>query len=287
MIQSMRESGKLYRIAKAWMALGTVPIPLMYRSKTPKIRWQEYQTRPPSDDELRTWFTGRLLNMAVITGWHGLTVLDFDTWEVFETWCQLLGVPETYMVRTARGVHAYYLLDEPTRTRSLGKIDIKGKWGYVLVPPSIHPSGARYHTLYKPEHIKRAGCIADIVPEYMISPEPIDLPPVDLGAVHPSDPWASAANPRVFSAAGKVAGVLARHRIEDLFPDKERTSADGRYYVARCPFHDDHNPSFWIDTKEQKGGCYAGCLDKSVDVINVYAQMHGLSNNEALHVLAG
>jgi DNA primase len=90
----------------------------------------------------------------------------------------------------------------------------------------------------------------------------------------------------VFSGDGKVADVLARHRIEDLFVDKEPTSGDRRYWLARCPFHADNNPSFWIDTKEQKGGCFAGCIDKSVDVINVYAQMHGLSNQEALHLLA-
>jgi hypothetical protein len=277
---------KLYKIAQAWMALGTVPIPLVYRSKTPRIKWQEFQTRPPTDEELRSWFISDLTNMAVITGWHGLTVLDFDNMEVFDTWVQMFGKPETYMVKTGRGVHAYYLLDEPTRTISLGKIDIKGKWGYVLVPPSVHPSGAKYENLYKPKHIQRAGSITDIVPESMMPREPMDYPPLEIGVDLPSDPWASAANPRVYSGKGKVADVLARHRIEDLFPDKKRTSANGRYYVARCPFHNDHNPSFWIDTKEQKGGCYAHCIDKTVDVINVYAQLQGLSNEDALNVLA-
>jgi len=278
---------KLYRVARAWIDHGTVPIPLMYRSKVPKIRWQKYQTERPTNTQLHSWFSGSLVNIAVITGWCGLTVLDFDTWEVFETWCQMFGMPETYMVRTARGVHAYYALDEPCRTMSLGKIDIKGQWGYVLVPPSVHPSGARYQTMFKPKHIQRAGCITDIVPEIMLPTEiEISEYEIRIKAVDLSDPWAAAANPRVFSGAGKVADVLARHKIEDLFPDKESTSANGRYWIARCPFHPDKNPSFWLDAKEQKGGCFAGCIDKSVDVINVYAQMHGLSNEEALHLLA-
>lgn len=277
---------KLLKYAQAWLALGTVPIPLMYRSKTPKIRWQEFQSRPPTTAELHSWFgTSRLLNMAVITGWHGLTVLDFDTWEVFTTWAQMFGMPDTYMVRTSRGVHAYYFLEEAPRTMSLGKMDIKGEWGYVLVPPSVHPSGAKYKNLYRPKHIKRAGCITDIVPESMLprEPEP-ELKPSPVQVL--DDPWAAAANPRVFSGNGKVADVLARHRIEDLFPDKERTSRDGRFWITRCPFHSDKNPSFWIDTKEQKGGCFAGCIDKSVDVINVFAQMRGITNDEALRELA-
>jgi len=281
----------LYDRAKMWMDLGTVPIPLLYRSKTPKIRWQEFQTRLPSDNELRSWFSSRLTNMAVITGWIGLTVLDFDDMEVYDTWVQMFGTPETYMVKTARGVHAYYHLKEPTRTLSLGKIDIKDRWGYELVPPSIHPSGVQYMNMYRYSSlpkvkIQQAECLTDIVPESMLPQEP-EFSAEEPQAIDPLDPWAAAMAPRVYSGDGKVADIRSRFRIEDLFPDRHRTSADGRYWVARCPFHDDHNPSFWIDTKEQIGGCYAGCIDKSKDVINVYAQIHGLTNDEALHVLAG
>jgi hypothetical protein len=278
---------KLYRVARAWIDHGTVPIPLMYRSKAPKIQWQKYQHERPTNTQLLSWFSGSLVNIAVITGWYGLTVLDFDTWDTFETWVQMFGMPDTYMVLTARGVHAYYALEEPAKSMSLGTIDIKGQWGYVLVPPSIHPTGARYQTLFKPKHIKRAERITDIVPEIMLpSQGEVEIDSVSASQSVPQDPWAAAANPRVFTSEGKVADVLARHRIEDLFPDREPTSTDKRFWLARCPFHPDKNPSFWIDVKEQKGGCFAGCIDKSVDVINVYAEMHGLSNQEALNVLA-
>ena len=274
----------LYERAKMWMDLGTVPIPLLYRSKKPRIRWQEYQGIVPSDDELRSWFSSRLTNMAVITGWHGLTVLDFDDMAVFDTWCSMFGIPDTFMVKTGRGVHAYYHIQEAPRTISLGKIDIKGRWGYVLVPPSVHPSGAVYENLQR-NKIKQVEYLTDIVPESMLPKEP-EIPAFDL-QVDLDDPWSVAMAPRVHSGDGKVADIRSRYRIEDLFPDRHRTSADGRFWVARCPFHDDHNPSFWIDTQKQIGGCYAGCIDKSKDYINVYAQIHGLTNDDALHVLAG
>jgi hypothetical protein len=210
-----------------WLALGTVPIPLLYRSKTPKIRWQEFQTRPPTDDELRSWFQTRLANMAVITGWHGLTVIDFDDWDVFDTWCRMFGMPDTYMIRTARGVHAYYYLKEPTKTVSLGKIDIKGKWGYVLVPPSIHPTGIPYRNLYRPTHIKRVDSLVDIVPESMLPAEtsPVSTTPQEISQEisEISDPFAAAMAPRVYTGGGKVADIRARYRIEDLFPDREST----------------------------------------------------------------
>lgn len=277
----------LYERAVMWLHLGTVPIPLMYRSKTPRIRWQEFQSRYPKDYELRSWFSSELTNMAVITGWCGLTVIDFDDMDVFFTWCQMFGMPQTYMVKTGRGVHAYYNIKEPPPTMSLGKIDIKGRWGYVLVPPSIHPSGAQYTNLYRPDRIAKIDHLTDVVPESML-PRVVETSPIPATpVVHTDDPWEAAANPIQRSGNGLVADVKSRHRIEDLFPDRRQTSRDGRYWIARCPFHADNNPSFWIDTQEQIGGCHAHCIDKSVDVINVYAHIHGLTNDEALHILAG
>lgn len=284
----MENPKNLYDLAVRWLYLGTVPIPLMYRSKTPKIRWQEYQSRYPTDMELRSWFSSKLTNMAVITGWIGLTVIDFDDMDVFFTWCDMFGMPDTYMVKTGRGVHAYYNIKEPPPTMSLGKIDIKGRWGYVLVPPSIHPSGAQYENFYMPpsKHITKVDHITDIVPESML-PRVVETSPKPATLYTTDDPLEAAMNPAVRSGNGIVADVKARYRIEDMFPDRHRTSADGRFWIARCPFHNDHNPSFWIDTVEQRGGCYAKCIEKSVDVINVYAKMQGITNDDALYILAG
>ena len=57
-------------------------------------------------------------------------------------------LPATVEVITARGRHVYFQMPETPVRNSAGKIapgiDVRGDGGYVLAPPSIHPSGKRY-----------------------------------------------------------------------------------------------------------------------------------------------
>ena len=73
-------------------------------------------------------------------------------------------------------------------------------------------------------------------------------------------------------------------RIENLFKGS-RSSTDGRWFKALCPFHDDHHESFWIDVQRQICGCQV-CGFKPLDAINLYSKMHGISNSEAIVALA-
>ena len=59
-----------------------------------------------------------------------------------------------------------------------------------------------------------------------------------------------------------------------------------RWLRCPCPLHDDAEPSFWIDTRDQVCGCFAGCTSKPLDVINLYARLCGLNNREAIFQLA-
>jgi hypothetical protein len=104
-----------------------------------------------------------LCNWAVATGCgSGFFVLDVDgeaglaaihelgKKHGFE-WCETLGV------KTARGSHLYFSWPEGAAIRnSAGKIasglDIRGDGGYVIIPPSVHPSGETYRWLRESEH---------------------------------------------------------------------------------------------------------------------------------------
>ena len=46
------------------------------------------------------------------------------------------------------------------------------------------------------------------------------------------------------------------------------------------------NPSFWIDTTRQLCGCHAGCTPKPLDVIDLFARICSLGNDEAIRVLS-
>ncbi len=125
------------------------------RDKKPIIDWKEYQTRYPTDEELEAWFSDGNNNIAIVTGpISGIAVLDIDGKEGEESIKQnKLYLPPTPCVKTGKGYHYYFKYQDGVRnfTRRYPGIDLRGEGGYVLAPPSIHPSGTRYEWLIPPE----------------------------------------------------------------------------------------------------------------------------------------
>ncbi len=96
-------------------------------------------------------------NFGQLTGPRsGLLVLDIDSPEAV-TVAKALGLPLGPQVRTARGIHAYlrYPLDRDIGNPYLAHdgMQFKGDGGYVMHPPSRHPSGHVYEFMdgYGPE----------------------------------------------------------------------------------------------------------------------------------------
>lgn len=108
--------------------------------------WQNWQTRAVRDElrvrELREEFG----NLGAVLG-PCVLVVDCDTPEA-EANLAAAGVvlPSTRTHRTARGTHHFFCVPEGITVRSRGGIvpgvDVKHGNSYVVVPPSIHPSGA-------------------------------------------------------------------------------------------------------------------------------------------------
>lgn len=126
---------------------GLSVIPVEYGGKRPAIAWKDYQTRRPTDEEVRHWFgNGNDLNIGVVTGVvSGLVVIDADSTEAVE-WCEA-NLPQTPTVKTARGRH-YYLKFRAGLKNTVGvggrKLDIRADGGYVVAPPSVHKTGVIY-----------------------------------------------------------------------------------------------------------------------------------------------
>jgi hypothetical protein len=92
-------------------------------------------------------------NIAIATGpASGIFVVDVDGLDAEAALRRLEAehgaLPATVEAITARGRHIYFKWpQEPVRNSAskIGEnIDIRGDGGYVLCPPSIHPSGRRY-----------------------------------------------------------------------------------------------------------------------------------------------
>ena len=191
--------------------------------------------------------------------------------------------------RVARGMHIYLRLPQATRSRPLRKagsaagIDIKSRGGYVLAPPSVHPDGTHYTAT--PGPIWPVTALSDVLPPDLLldterQPTAARVKPLVLG----NDPWHTAESAIVVSDT-LIRRIKAVLRIEDLLAT-ELEPTGSHHSITLCPLHDDHNPSFWVDTAQGICGCYAGCTDKPLDVINLYARLNDLSNGDAIRVLA-
>lgn len=298
---------ELYKSAKFWASLGVAVIPVFYKSKQPKVRWINYTSCLPDDIDLSRWFCRQYVNAAVITGWNNLCIIDFDDMKAFEQWKAWAGnrpvgscvqnvLQRSRMSFSARGVHIYTFCPDAINLKLPG-IDILADRKYALIPPSTHPSGARYK-LVRDAMPAFVPSIKDLFPADQIEPAiekaqaPYAPPITEQKPVIPSgpyDPWESAGvEYSPVYGGGTVEAIKAHYRIQDFFPDAMSSGGGGRWMIARCPFHNDRMPSLSIDTEQQTCKCLAShdCTPKPLDVIGVYAKLHHLSNEDAIREMA-
>jgi hypothetical protein len=134
-------------------ARGWSVIPLKPHSKIPAVKWEPYQRRLATLEELEKWFTAPGFNVGIVTGGISkIFVVDADT-PAAMAWAEEHLPPCDLRVRTAAGCHLYfpYSGDRPMRNKCRIKyqgeqlsIDIRAEGGYVVGPGSIHPSGFVY-----------------------------------------------------------------------------------------------------------------------------------------------
>ena len=139
-----------------YVSYGLSVIPLKPGEKVPLTKWEQYQKEPPSITEVQRWFKDTDNNIAIVCGKvsGNLVVVDFDDKEVYEKFMKEIEndselksiIETTWLVETTKGYHIYLRVDsnKPVLTGKMAKVDIKGEGGYVVAPPSLHPSGKRY-----------------------------------------------------------------------------------------------------------------------------------------------
>lgn len=279
--------------AEQFVKTGIAIIPVGFKDKRPnfhclpeidgKHSWEPYKTRLPEPAELQFWFS-QPTNYGVLSGWQNLVVLDFDDMQEYTTWLfwsgKIGGVADyvsrnAYRVSTSRGVHVYIRLPHREKNRKAGKIDIKGD-GYVLGPGSIHPSGAEYRAMRDGLNFPLVEALSDVLPVALLAP-------ANTQQTTAATSWTSRPCAQQAPGASLVKKIKGQMRIEDFFPAVRPSGKS--WLLTICPLHDDHNPSFWINLDLQICGCFAGCTSKPLDVINLYARIHGLSNTEAIRAM--
>jgi hypothetical protein len=147
----------LLQAALAYAAIGLSVIPIA-GDKRPVMDWKPYQSQAAAPAELTTWFGQRRYpNLGLVCGRisGGLLVLDFDhqAADTYRLWREQ-AAPLSYrlpVVATGKGLHVYLRTGDPPGNRKLAVdkekrplIETRGEGGYVLAPPSRHPSGKMY-----------------------------------------------------------------------------------------------------------------------------------------------
>lgn len=99
------------------------------------------------------WARWPQANIGIATG-NGLVVLDIDGPEGLAELKALIArhgpLPATLAVRTGNGIHLYFRdvgsagLSGSVRSSARGKLHVRSEGGYVVAPPSLHPSGKVY-----------------------------------------------------------------------------------------------------------------------------------------------
>lgn len=188
--------------ALAYAARGWHVFPLEPRGKRPAASLAQHGLTDATDDldRVRAWW-GKApeSNVAVTTGTRsGLLVIDLDGERAEDSYASLLVAhgapgrehhPDGAVVRTGSGWHLYLGLPAGLSIRNsasrLGPgIDVRGDGGYVVAPPSVHPSGRVY--IWR-DHVPEGGLPTLsprwgelLAPPAPRSPIPAAPPPADL-----------------------------------------------------------------------------------------------------------
>jgi hypothetical protein len=237
--------------ALAYLLLARVSIlPLPANQKHPPlVEWKPYQSRRPTEAEVRHWWTiWPAAGIAIVCGRvSGVVVLDVDPRNGGDvTLVTLPAWPRgPQAISGAGGPHFYFDPGDtvvPKVKGLLPGIDLIGEGGYVVAPPSRHPSGPPYAW----------------VPGQALGALPLPRVPAFVRRTlaqrrAPRDDRRRPTGTPVLTRALDLRGALARL-------DGVRRVRHG--YLARCPAHDDQHPSLSIALGRSGGlllHCFAGC----------------------------
>ena len=140
--------------ALAYAARGWAVLPCQHRDKAPLTPHGVHDAATDPAAIRAWWAKWPKANVGLACGPSGLVVIDLDGETGSDSWAALkqrIGFnDDTALALTGRGVHLYFRAPEGVPIgndagRKLGPgIDVKSAGGYVITPPSVHPSGKVY-----------------------------------------------------------------------------------------------------------------------------------------------
>ena len=151
----MNDATPIAQAALRYLARGWSVLPLRHADKRPLIAWEALQQQRADAAMAAQWFAhSPAANVGIVTGEiSNLIVLDVDPKHGGDDALAALerrfgALPPTVEAQTGGGGRHLYFTHPggfvPNRAGLAQGIDLRGDGGYVVAPPSLHPSGQLY-----------------------------------------------------------------------------------------------------------------------------------------------
>jgi hypothetical protein len=252
-----RSQNQLLSAAREYAERGWRVFPLWPRDKKPIPRNGFKEASTDRNQILEWWQSFPDANIGLATG-EPFDVLDLDGPAGVPHLQELLGADFRHtgpVVLTGKGWHFYFqALGTGNRAGLLGgKVDYRGTGGYVVAPPSVHPSGRVYRWADDGRGpAAQLPVVPDLLAEVIAKPKSEVLQPAAVALSLPGGRTEIAATTRATTAAGRPDVVAVAQALGLTVHVK------GVNYVTNCIFHSDPGPSMVLYTGQNKFYCY-GC----------------------------
>jgi len=261
--------------AHLWMTRGFRVIPCQPDTKRILTGFGPNLANLTTAADIEFWFRERSCNLAVVTPPDGV-ILDFDDAELYARFAS--DNPQAAASLTERtprgGAHVFLYAAGGTVPRRINPVDGLEVKRVALVYPSTI-GGKSYTpaasgpvlTLDISQALRGFATVENTDPSPRARPEP------SQGQIQVS--------------GGLIAKVKSSWPLLSYlayFYPEVRLTGGGRWRSGRCPWHDDANPSLWVDADRGIWGCHS--CGAHGDVINWHARRMHLDTVAALQDLA-
>jgi hypothetical protein len=265
-----------YTSAVTWLERGAWLLPTQKGTKYLVEGFGPNKLQVKTAPQCRYWWGGEdPYNLAVMCR-QDMFCLDFDDLDLFRLWWRKLPARyKSYLERSRKGIHVFYNCLIPGGLGLVPGVEVKRV--VVVSPSSVW--GVTYEIPDPSMRIIPVLEWQDLIFPLLLSkkePEKDRAPVPSKGHVK-----------SVRIGSDLISQIKQAFPVLDLASSLTKlnpTSNNGRFYMGLCPLHEDHHPSFWVDTLQNRWGCF-GCRTYG-DVINLYSQVKKIPLDQAIKVLA-
>lgn len=277
-----------YERACWWLAHGVELVPLKPLAKQLQPGYGSQKAHLTTAVFAAQWFLHTDANLGIVLGGAtGVAVLDWDNRSAYEAWREVGGtMVETLTEQTARGYHAFFIAPGLPSLAGNG-YEFKTR-GICMVSPSRHPTGVIYQIVsdaallsLDPDKLPR---LFPFLSERLRQHPDHTGQQALVGQAWPVQPTDRPTEPGLIARIKAACSTVAEMKAVGI----QLQSGGQQTLVGRCPFHEDHIPSLWVNPQSGLWGCNVPTCPASGihDVINFRSMIRHISNRAAIKQLA-